>query len=281
MSLAELALDLRRLPPTPELTEAVSKAAIYARGQRLMAAYARMQRRLTAQMARNLRGIFEALGEAVASQATDIPLTEAEKPSADDRAWVEQVMAATNLSDFKLQLAEEFEAQWLAVATEVTDTASAHIGVGLRLPDPAQIRIVQAGGRRAGMVDIAADTKRALFKALSAAREEGLGPIEAARKIREYVPAGRFAGGAGVKYRAEMIARTEILHASRMSSLEAYASSDTIVGHMAHDGLLGDADDECEARDGEIFSLTDAEAESENEHINGTLGWSPVLKGEI
>jgi hypothetical protein len=44
------------------------------------------------------------------------------------------------------------------------------------------------------------------------------------------------------------------------------------------DNLTWYDDDECMARDGEIFSEDEADEEDANEHPNGTLTWVPYIE---
>lgn len=73
------------------------------------------------------------------------------------------------------------------------------------------------------------------------------------------------------EYRAELIARTELMSAYNDASLRTFREfgADRV---QAQDG---DDDAECAARNGEIYTLDEASAISD--HPNGTLDWSPVV----
>ena len=151
------------------------------------------------------------------------------------------------------------------------------MGVGIDLPDVVARRVVALGGKRMGLVDVAEDTKSAIFRALAEGRAAGEGPPALARRIRDNVPAGRF-GKAGPQYRANMIARTETKFAQNASSIEAYRSTDDFDGVIAFDNQTGFGDDDCTARNGQVFSFDAASAEAEAEHPNGTLSFAPNVR---
>ena len=146
--------------------------------------------------------------------------------------------------------------------------------LGVNMPAPVEQRILRTGGKRMGLVDIAEDTKRAIFRALEEGRSLGEGPPALTRRIRDQVPAGRF-GNAGPQYRARMIARTETKFAQNASSLEIYKASDVVTGMLAFDNQTGFDDDECTLRDGKVFTFDEAESEMSLEHPNGTLSFAP------
>ena len=156
-------------------------------------------------------------------------------------------------------------------------TINTVLNLGVNLPDPVAREIVAAGGRRAGLLDITGDTRRALFRSLADGRAAGEGPPALARRIRSQVPSGRFTN-AGPRYRANLIARTETLHAQRVSSLETYRASDVVTGIVAFDNQTEYGDEECVARDGRVFTFEEAEAEMASEHPQGSLNFGPVTR---
>lgn len=74
--------------------------------------------------------------------------------------------------------------------------------------------------------------------------------------------------------RAETIARTESMFAYNDAALGSYAE----FGVTEVQAIDGDGDEECAARDGQTFSLE--EAEGIEDHPNGTLDWVPLLPDE-
>jgi SPP1 gp7 family putative phage head morphogenesis protein len=73
------------------------------------------------------------------------------------------------------------------------------------------------------------------------------------------------------EYRAEMIARTELMDAYNSSAIASY----TDAGIEYVQAIDGDGDPECAARDGQIYASDDAD--SIEDHPNGTLDWVPVI----
>jgi hypothetical protein len=83
---------------------------------------------------------------------------------------------------------------------------------------------------------------------------------------------GRSGGVVGdLAYRAEMIARTELMDAYNAAALYSYGDA----GVRTVQAMDGDQDEECAARDGREFPIE--EADGIEDHPNGTLDWVPVL----
>ena len=72
-------------------------------------------------------------------------------------------------------------------------------------------------------------------------------------------------------YRAELIARTEVMDAYNAAALGSYSEA----GISEVQAIDGDGDEECAARDGQIFTMDEADAIED--HPNGTLDWVPVV----
>jgi hypothetical protein len=204
-----------------------------------------------------------------------------------------------NLSDALL-----WKAHYIATTKATIGNMSAIYGISLDLPDEVQREVIAKGGRHFALVNVDKQTQDGIYKALAEARTQGLGPREAARLIRYNVEgAGMYPGvykdaydraiargwsdikaqGAGDKaarqYRAEVISRTETKYAQNVSTLESAKASGTFDSMLAFDSQKGSFDDECDERNGQYFSFDDAEAETEKEHVNGTLSWSPAIRG--
>lgn len=71
--------------------------------------------------------------------------------------------------------------------------------------------------------------------------------------------------------RSERIARTELQFAYNAAALDSYGA----MGVSKVTAIDGDDDEECAQRNGQTFSLEEAEAIED--HPNGTLDWAPVL----
>lgn len=83
---------------------------------------------------------------------------------------------------------------------------------------------------------------------------------------------GRSGGVVGdLSYRSEMIARTELMEAYNHAALGSYADA----GLRMVQAIDGDKDEQCAARDGREYTITEAEGISD--HPNGTLDWVPIL----
>lgn len=206
------------------------------------------------------------------------------KQEPGDALLVEQIIGETDLEDFtEKELRAPFRRLY-TLTGEVTYAAVSErmgVDVGWSLADPIAREVVQLGGRRAGLVDLDHSTRTALFQALHAGRSAGEGPAELARRIRDYVPAGRFVAleearaGRGVAYRSELIARTETTFARNVSAIAAGEEAH-FDRYLVFDARIGPTDEECEALDGEVVDQDEAERLILEEHPNGTRSVSPV-----
>lgn len=261
------------------LAESLTRLAEQARNRRFMAALDQALAPVERGFANQLVEKFARLGQHVARVAAQEGglIVEAADPTRAERGRVSQIVNAAGLGAWaRRELKPIYGERYLSVAQRIVETVNTELSLGLMLPDPLAQKIVAEGGRRLGLLDLTADTREALFRIIAQARVEGLGAKAVGRLIRDQVPAGRFIN-AGPRYRAELIARTETLHAQRYSSLEVYRAADTIDAVMMHDNLTAFGDPECMGRDGQVVSFDDAETEMANEHPNGTLGFSPVV----
>jgi len=133
--------------------------------------------------------------------------------------------------------------------------------------------IVQAGGRRSGLVDLDSQSRKALFAALEEGRAAGEGAGQLASRISAHVEAGPWQSS---ETRARTIARTETKFAQNTSTIERarQAGADRFI---VFDGRLGEgrSDPEHIARDGTIVTANQAAQMAADEHPNGTLSFSP------
>ena len=178
-----------------------------------------------------------------------------------------------------------FDGHYLRVLETTVGSVNAQVGQNVNIPDPISRDVIARGGTRLGLLDISGQTKDAIFSALEQGRIAGDGVEALGRRIRSHVSAGRFTRleerkpGAGVKARAQLIARTETRYAQNVSSLTSYEASEAIVTVMAVDDELGYGDAECTARNGTTFTFEAARAV--NEHPNGTLDWVPNIPDDL
>lgn len=219
----------------------------------------------TAQVARRMGGLIVSR------------FAEAYRPTSEEASRVEAILAAARLEEWAYETVRPmYSEHWIKVAQKSMGVANAEFGLGLRLTDRLSGKLIQTGGTRLGLVDFTRQARSALYRTIAIAREEQFGPMAIAREIQSQVPAGRFTT-AGPKYRAKLIARSETLHASRVSTFEVYRSAEFVTSLIAYDALLGDTDDECIERDGKIFPFEEAEAEMVKTHPQCTLNWGPNI----
>lgn len=108
-------------------------------------------------------------------------------------------------------------------------------------------------------------TREALRGIIATAIAEGLSARDAAARVREW--------SGWDEYRAERIARTEMMNAYNSAALDTYGEYG--VRQVVADD--GDKDEQCAARHGNVYSVDDAHAIAD--HPNGTLDWLPVAEG--
>lgn len=105
-------------------------------------------------------------------------------------------------------------------------------------------------------------TRDGLRKLLGDAIAKGLSPAEAGDLVEAW--------SGFDEYRAERIARTELMFAYNGAALESYGT----LGVGQVQAIDGDDDPECAERDGQVYSV--AEASLIEDHPNGTLDWVPL-----
>jgi hypothetical protein len=224
------------------------------------------------------------LGDRAAKEYNALGVSLKATPDPTDAPTVDAIVNALNLDTWReTELGPIWSRQYLRMAAFAHESLGQSMGldVGIGLPDQIAREVVAQGGTRLGLVDLTTQTRAALFDALAKARADGLGPVQASRLIRRYVPAGRFTAleaeraGAGVKYRAELIARTETKFAQNVSTAAA-GDAAGFERYLAFDNRTGFGDDDCVARDGQEFSRDEMLAEITDEHPNGTLSFAPV-----
>ena len=236
------------------------------------------RRRLSARWARTLAETFEALGEAAASAAR--PALEEFMPSPAksellDEMITDRVIEALALPGAQRLLAQRYEQHYLKVARSVPRAARA---VGLAqiatdLTDRVMRSVIATGGRRAGLVDLTAQTRARILREVAEQRAEGAGVDQIVRAIRDGVPAGPWASS---QTRAEVIARTETKYAQNVSVVE-HARANAVERFRVYDARLGPTDEICEALDGAIVTAAEATELCGAEHPNGTRSLAPYF----
>lgn len=225
-------------------------------------------------MEAELQDHFAKAGERIANAVLDVLEPGRPKAGLDDESLTQAVMNLLDISALKNDLGLIYGAHYFRVAQKTVDAVTAVMGLAVSLPDQRARDIMAAGGRRAGLVDLEKQTRERLFRELTLGRSLGEGPEVLARRIREFVPAGPWST---TQVRARMIARTETLHAQRLSTLEAYRGAENVTAVMVFDNRTGYGDADCAALDGRIVSLTDAWQLMDAEHPAGTRAFAPVI----
>jgi HK97 family phage portal protein len=222
----------------------------------------------------DIRSFFHDLGERAALAYAAVEHPKARKAHESNDA--DKIMAHLNIDElFKDVLIPVILRHHTRVFESTVGTVNEMLGLSVDLPDWVARDLLARGGKRIGLYDIEKQTHEAIFRSLVDGRVLGESVEDLARRIRTQVPAGPWPN-AGSGYRAKLIARTETKWAQNVSAMAAYkeAGADRL---MAFDAQGADSDPECEARDGQIFSHAEAEAELANEHPNGTLSFAPVF----
>lgn len=247
-------------------------------------------RTLEAPFAARLEGKFNDLGSHVAklwaaeaAKARPDGGTKADEPEEMSPQDVDVAMRTIALAEVakwqKDAFTPEYGRHYDNVARQTLKTLTAMLGLewGER-EDEIAVTVLREHGKQVGLVDLAGQTKAALFSALADGKAEGEGVPALERRIRQYVTDG--SRGAKVSARAMRIARTETMHAQRVSTRTAYQASGAYDAVVAWDDRVGYGDADCVARNGDTFTFEDAEREETEEHPNGTLSWAPTTVRE-
>lgn len=291
---------------SPRAIGEVKARSLPRRDAAFVRAQAADEERLIAPFTRALNKVFDDLADAVADAFTraiapnlvavastnggaEFKQEPGELFGEDDvLAIVERTMATANATSVGREALERaFEQHWSVVGEATFGNVKSVYGLDIAFSaeDPVGRAIISRGGTRAGLVDIERQAKDSIFRALTTGREAGDGPPALARRIRSSVKVGRFTGieasrgaEAAKVFRSNLIARTETKFAQNQSVIEGARASGAVTEVRAVDAQLGETDDECENRNGQVFSLADAELEQAQEHPNGTLSWTPVIR---
>ena len=231
--------------------------------------------------ARELEAAFNDLGKlavrewraAGGSDVTGVPAKE------DPQGFGSRIAAMINATLKAMKLGEWsqsvlgtiYQKHQIEVISE-TYNGLAGMGITVGQPDAVQVDVLRANGTRYRLVDIAKQTEDAIRAAIADGLAESKGPVEIERLIRSYVEGGP---SRNVSYRAMRIARTEVLHSQRSSSLAFYQESGLYGTVLVYDNLLGFDDEDCMARDGQEVPFDEAASMMDDEHPNGTLGFGP------
>ncbi|RVK81397.1 phage portal protein [Sinorhizobium meliloti] len=228
---------------------------------------------------KRLKAFFKELGKAARQAA--LPLLEEEDLTPapgkaygekSDELLIARILDALGIGTHWTTFRQQFEAHYLEVAKEVSEAAQL-AGISGSLPDPVARSVAAAGGRRAGLIDLSAQSKAALFDAIAEGRSEGDGAIQLAARIAGHVEAGPWATP---EMRARVIARTETKFAQNISTIERGRAAG-VERFLIFDGRLGPGRSLPShiARNGGIVTAAEAMQMAAEEHPNGTLSFSP------
>jgi HK97 family phage portal protein len=231
-----------------------------------------------------LRPLFESWGDTAGRIASDVLRARGFDPGKSgpgfetkaepDPALVQQIIDLLNIEAWEEGLSSRYQAQYVQIARE-TAAALEEAGFGTGLPDPVMRQILATGGTRAGLVDLDAQTRAAIFDALAAGVAEGEGIQALANRISNQVEGGHWGNA---ETRARVIARTETKHAQNISTLEAGAAAG-VDEYVIFDGRFGEPRSELShiARDGKIVAAADARIMADTMRPNCTLGFVPYF----
>jgi HK97 family phage portal protein len=244
-----------------------------ARGERYALMLRRDERGQRDAFAAALMPLFEGWGDTAGKIAADVLRARGEKAlETKESELVRQIIDLLNVEAWEQGLSSRYQAQYLAIARK-TAAALEESGFGTGLPDPVMRQIIAAGGTRAGLIDLDAQTRAAIFDALAEGRAQGEGVQALANRIANQVEGGHWGNG---ETRARVIARTETKHAQNISTLEAGRAAG-VMEYVIFDGRFGEPRSELShiARDGKIVSAEDAWTMATNMRPNCTLSFAP------
>lgn len=252
------------------------------RGERFVLMLQRQERGQIAGFEKVLVPLFQSWGDTASGIAADVLRANGEKgikPAGADGAkadedLVRQIIELLNIEAWEAQLSSKYQQQYLAVARDVAE-AIEQSGFGTGLPDPVMRAIIQAGGRRTGLLDLSSQTRQAVFDALAEGRAQGEGVTALTNRIANAVEGGHWDNP---QVRARVIARTETKYAQNISTIEN-GKANGVAEFMVFDGRLGPGRslETHIARNGSIVSAEFALQMAALEHPNGTLSFAPYF----
>lgn len=195
---------------------------------------------------------------------------DAEFKAAEDAAAADAILLTMAMAQIEEEWKHLYGGQYLKTARAVFKGTENVVGLGIGLDDAVAQDILAVGERRSLIVKIGKQTRDRVFKELSEGRALGEGINDLQARIREQVPAGRW-GSPSV--RARVIARTETAFA-RNASMVQFAKQVEGARMMIFDGRVANSDEVCQALDGKVVSIQEAEALTAEEHPNGTRSFS-------
>lgn len=276
MATAELDFLLRADPVrVREVIEAaIPKAKVHAYRSGMVALRRRMERPQTRKLMPILKQLGDHVADVAASKGGLVEAVSTRDAKAREIAHVNAIVKAAELPKWR----QEHMLDWietLYAGAFAGEYSLAQPGLDATVRNTIERAVLKRAGTNLGLIDLTDHTKSSLFRVLEFAREWEVGkpsPRQVATWIRNEVPAGRFVN-AGAKYRAELIARTEIMNATRVSSIETARANPLVSKLTAFDG---DMDEQCALRNGNDFTPDEADIETASTHPNCTLMFVPA-----
>lgn len=275
---ARLAILFKRETPESLLEQQMAVVAPRAVESERVKRFARsidvIRRRLAVPFEGELLSFFDQLGEATAAAARFLAEERAGRyETKRDPMIAARIAEGINLLGLERALKTLYESHYLRVGQLAGKEIGEFLGLATGLPDPAARALLATGGRRAGLIDLSAKTKRIIFDALVEGRIAGKAGENLARFIREHVERGPWSSPT---VRARVIARTETAFATNISVIEGARSIGGVEKMMMHDARSGDTDETCEALNGRMVTLQEAQELAFAEHPNGTRSFTPL-----
>lgn len=171
-----------------------------------------------------------------------------------------------DIAGFEAELKVVYNKHYSSILRATERRINAAMELGISIPEPLEVEILAAGGKRVGLLDMGGKTKRKVFEQLTAGRADGEAVAQLAKRLSDFVPAGRFRSS---RTRAKLIARTETTNAQKLAAGAVYDEAG-VTDVLIMDSRQGSFDDECDALDGVVVSLSEGIALMEDEHPNGT-----------
>ena len=249
--------------------------AQYQRALRFLRRTERGQARLHEDFQKELLKFFNDLGDESAKIAA--PVLRENPDTIVDEIIVDILISRIEFTQADSRWIKIYAKHYNSVV-RTTISASQDMGLGLstNAADGVARRLVETGGRRAGLVDVQGQTRKALFHAMAEGRALGEGADALAKRIAKFVTHGPFFQS--IEYRSRLIARTETKYAQNVSTISV-AAHNNVNKFVTFDGRFGEPRSLPDhiARDGKIVSLDEAMELSEKEHPNGTLSFAPYF----